>query len=496
MIRLDAVRAKLRDYQVAKLDDLIRWGRGLNYLDMGMGKTVITLVATEEQEALPCLVTCTKFALYVWVDEIEKWLGKKSIVYSGNKKKRDKAWKEYMTGDYQYLIANYAMIEEISVRCAEISYQWGCIIADEIHTGGLFNHKNDISVVFQRFTRDIPVKYLLTGTPMRQGCVDFYNPLHIIDRNRFRAYWPYVGKYCITIKDAFGTCIERRPKNVKEFREMLSEYMVRLTKKDTPGKQRQAIPLEMNEEQARVYMELTHNWYAELFPFVEQEIPTELDELLEWEEHWMTAQRENPDMIVVPNIITLRTRQRQLLAVPQVLGLKDRGAAIDAMIDMSESIMHDGGNIAVFTPYRQGLPFIWRALKEAYPNCHIYEIKGGMSAEEFRDAWKGFQEDKYKQKVLLCVIKSGASFTATAASTGFFLGYELDFNLDEQAEDRLNRIGQTEFVNIYYFTHKGTVDYDMCNILNDKKQASNWILGTDEELAQMMEKLRNPQMTT
>ena len=88
--------------------------------------------------------------------------------------------------------------------------------------------------------------------------------------------------------------------------------------------------------------------------------------------------------------------------------------------------------------------------------------------------------------MLISVIKSGASFHATEAADCFFLGYEWDFNLNCQSEDRLCRIGQKNYVTCNYFVHKGTVDEEVKMKLNDKNMSSNWIVGTEEQYRLML----------
>ena len=65
-----------------------------------------------------------------------------------------------------------------------------------------------------------------------------------------------------------------------------------------------------------------------------------------------------------------------------------------------------------------------------------------------------------------------------------------DFNLNSQAEDRLCRLGQTNFVNCRYLLHKGTVDENVKERLNDKNNASNWIVGTEQQYQMMLKAVR------
>jgi SNF2 family DNA or RNA helicase len=114
--------------------------------------------------------------------------------------------------------------------------------------------------------KEIPNRFVLTGTPFRQGCVDLYGPLSLIDPVEFDSYWKYVNKYCIITKTPFGKEIERNPANIPAFRKMLSKYMVRRLKEDVlqelPGKLRQPMFVEMNSEQQKVYDELTEELMA------------------------------------------------------------------------------------------------------------------------------------------------------------------------------------------------------------------------------------------
>jgi SWI/SNF-related matrix-associated actin-dependent regulator 1 of chromatin subfamily A len=451
-------------------------GVALEYDDMGLGKTLTTLSAIFELDAFPCIIVCPKFALMVWQEQIRQWFNEEAVIYSGKPKDREAQWKEFITKGIKFLITNYALLPELAIRSGidvkkartaintPGTQKWGGIVWDEAHMGGLFNHKSQTYKISLKLAKQIPTRYVLTGTPYRQGCVDLFGPLSLLDPQKFDSYWKYVNQFCTVIKTPFGKEIERNPANVQGFRQMLSKYMIRRLKEgvltELPGKLRQPLYVEMNAEQKKLYDDLTANLIAE--------IP------------------DSDDIIITPNQMTLIVRQRQILACPQELGLKERGGAIDAIIEHSHLRLDDNKPIVVFTPFRKALPYLEQAFKEEYPECRIYTIRGQLTSEEFGKAWMGFQNDKYKQRILLCVIKSGASFQATAADTAYFLGYEYDFNLNEQAEDRLNRMGQQNFVNIYYLMHKGTIDEDVAKRLNEKKSSSNWVVGSEEQYLKML----------
>lgn len=440
------------------------------------------MAAVSELDGYPCIIVCPKFSLMVWKSEIAKWLEMDSLIYSGKPKDREKQWQEFITGGYKFLITNYEMVPEIAERSGVMItrgkptkyfnkqvFTWRAFIADEIHMGGIFNHKTQKYKAIKKFTKDIPIRYLLTGTPMRQGCVDLFGPLSIIDPSRFDSYWKFVNKYCTIIEDMFGKSIERNPSNIQEFRAMLQGYMVRRVKEEVlaelPGKQRQLLPVEMNSVQKKIYDELTEHLLAE--------IP------------------DTGEFLITPGQLTLLTRQRQILACPKMLGINNNGEALDAIVAHSHTSLDDDKPIVIFTPFRQAVPFIEEEMCKEYPELRVYKITGGLTAEEFGNQWMSFQNDKYKKRLLICVIKSGASFQATAAASAYFLGYEWDFTLNEQAEDRLNRMGQQNFVNIHYAVYAGTADDRVIHALNLKKTSSNLIVGTMQQYVQAMKIVRN-----
>lgn len=276
---LQDVYRQLRSYQQEGVN--IMYGRkyNLNYDDMGLGKTLTTLwTAIYKAEDLftddnveradypeHILIVCPKKALYVWQDEIQKWFGLDSLIYAGTKKQRDKMRIPDETSGcsqiefFPFIITTYGMLEELRA-----ALPWRGIIADEIHEAGLLNHKTKTYANFSKYIGKISWFFLLTGTPIRQGVIDCYAPLHLVDPNVFKNYWQFVNSYCIVTETTFGKQIERNPKDIKGFRKILNRYMIRRLKsevlKDLPGKQRQSISLEMTKKQAKAHQDILNEF--------------------------------------------------------------------------------------------------------------------------------------------------------------------------------------------------------------------------------------------
>lgn len=481
---------QLRSYQKEAVEFMRPRRRILLFDDMGLGKTLTTLYKEEEThpDDIPYnhLIVCGKKSLYVWQRQIAKWLNKPAFIYHHNSKaKRLKLWQQFLKKPRtSYFITTYGLLQEVIDLAAkdkgsarfEASFAiygtvWDSFVADEIHENGLLNHKTQTFGRIEKYARNIPLVVLITGTPIRRGVIDLYAPLHIMNKKEFPSYWQFVGKHCITLQGPYGKEIERLPRDVTEFRQILGNYMIRRTKAelrnrpdlgDLPDKERQIIEVEMNTEQQRIYDTLVNQMFS----------------------------IEGDNVIIAPNQMTLLIRLKQLLVCPRILGIDNDGAALETIVEMGKSLIDNYQPFVIFTPFSQALPYIKAAVTKAMPKTHIYTIQGGLTAKEFAAQWMGFQDNPSKNKVLLCVIKSSSSFDAYEASYGFFLGYEEDFNFNEQSEDRLCRQGQKSFVNIYYMLHRGTVDEAVKARLNAKKEASNWIIGSEDTYKTLLQKYK------
>lgn len=461
---------KLRPYQEEALRIMADNKHPLEFDDMGLGKSVITLKHLERNTEPwdKVLIICPVNALYVWKQEIEKWTNCKSVLYHGTPKQRSDILGHFVSSknDATYMLTTSGLFTEL------FDLEWRHIIGDEIHRWGLLNHKTKAFKNIQRFQKQVDQVILLTGTPIRQGCIDLYAPLHLANPTYHSSYWQYVNRWCDVTQTSFGKRIERRPKDLQAFRNMWGNHIVRRLAEevhtDLPGKQRNVIPIQMTTKQAKAHKEV-------------------MEEL-------MHLDKDSDSLVVAQNKMVAQLKARQLLVTPRLLGIDEDGAGLDYLRAVVPDYIIADKPVVIFTPFRDAIPIIADVLCDACDNAkepvRVYNLHGQMTPAQFGDSWMGFQntEESGKKKVLICTIKSGAAFHATEASKCFFLGAEFDFNHNEQCENRLYRIGQTHFVNCDYLLYEGdTVDQDVRERLNDKKRAAMWSIGSEMQYAKLLE---------
>lgn len=426
---------------------------------MRLGKTLETLAALYNIGHHDTLVVCPKIATGVWQFEAKQWFDWSGLCITGKYKPAERrAMRENWTEDL--LIINPAMLKET----LEWKSKWSTIVVDETHLCGLLNHKSKtLSIIKKAQSENL---FLLTGTPIRKGPDDLWPMLHLLDPRKFPAYWPFVNKYCHVIKTPFGKEILNRPKNPTEFNKMLKHYMIRHKKsevlKDLPDKVRRVLPIDMNKQQARMYNELFEDMMTEV----------------------------GDDILMVPSVLTKNLRLRQLLVCPRILGVDDDGAALTALVkDLIPQEFDDGRAVVVGTPFRTAIPYIIDAIRRELPDTYVETIHGEIK-ETAQQVAQRFQNYADHRKVLVYTLKTGASWTAHTASTGFALGYEWSTTDMVQAEDRIHRMGQKLDVIWNYLLHPDTIDELIMETLNVKSSAEHWIL-RPQEMYKKLEQLKN-----
>lgn len=461
------VLAQLRPYQLAGVDLMKDHSRWLVCDDMGLGKTVTCLTSffsKTDWKYNRALILCGSNAAGVWEEELHKWFGMEATIYHGTPAQRHKIWEQFENNrDHKFLITTYAMLKEIPKG-------WDAVFADEYHMYGLMNYKTQTAKLFEKQMVYFNQVFLITGTPVRQGVIDLFFPLHLLDCVKFKNYWSFVNTYCVTTQTPFGKQIERNPRDINGFRTMLHQHMLRRLKtdvlKDLPGKQRNVVPVEMTAKQLSAYESL--------------------------KETMLYEGSADESLVMAQNQMVADLKLRQLLVCPRLLGIDDDGAGFAYLTEVVPDLLRAGRPVTIFTPFREAITLLEDLIQGWKGGTKVYKLMGGMTPAAFSGQWQAFQSPQNKNKVLLCVIKSSSSFHATEAADGFFLGYEWDFNLNVQAEDRMCRIGQQNFVNCNYILHKGyTVDEAVKNRLNEKQLAADWIIGSDQMVRELWRKVRN-----
>ncbi|MCA1799948.1 MAG: DEAD/DEAH box helicase [Actinobacteria bacterium] len=451
-------RAPLYPFQVEGIDFLVKKRRAILADDMGLGKTRMLLEAVEKAGKFPCLIVVgLKTGFGVWQNEIKRWTGRDSLVYHGTPDTRKVLWEEWKPSETPYIITNNFILKEL----AEL-INWPALILDEYHLMGLRNRQTQTFKLVKKMRTGL--LYFSSGSPIAQGPQDLWAPLNILDKKEFSSYWHFINRHCIKQMTYAGyEKIMRYPRNPKVFRDLVAPYMIRRLKKNVykqmPSKIRRAIPIDFKinnhgerSAQYTLYRDISRKMMAEL---------------------------GNGEIVVTPAVISQIMMLRKLLVSPRLVGEDAIGAGMEALNGWVMNEFDSDNNVVVFTPFRDGVKLIAQHFKHKASSVHT--VMGQMKPEEVTATIDAFQNGKKPRRLLVGTIKSAVSYTAHAASVVFFLGQEWSHNDNEQAEDRVHRIGQMDSVRVYYIQHMDTIEERIIETLMEKRDATSIILKQDHK---------------
>jgi SNF2 family DNA or RNA helicase len=432
------------EHQIVGVRSLVKMTNFILADEMGLGKSLqaLTVAAVDFERGLAerILVVCPSFLKWNWADEIDLMTNYTYTVLNGPPKKR----REQLTAfDSDILIVNYEQLTNEADYATIQEIGFDIMIVDEAHyikERKSQRHKAVIKCERKRI-------FLLTGSPMLNRPNELWAPLHAVDPRRFRSYWPFVNRYCV-----FGGFNSKQivgAKNKAELRSTLAEYMVRRLKKDVldlPDKQMILIPVDMHPEQKKIYEQMEND--------LQITIPG------------------NPNPMQAENILTRYLRLKQIAGTPAAIGLADNSFKLDRAVQMCDEFTRDDDEptpVVVWTQFRGVMEAMRQRLVVA--DIPVWTLHGDTPQPQRMKVIKEWEESDPKG-VIIIMLQMGLGLNLTASDKAIFLDRLYVPKLNEQAEDRIHRIGAslTKPVQIFNLFGRGTVEEKIEKILKMKRK--------------------------
>lgn len=437
----------LRNYQRVGANFLLRAGSAILADDMGTGKTLQAITATEASQAQRVLVICPNTIKRNWANELKMWAGKDSVIISGAKKAREAQLNGYKEG---YLIINYE-----GVRIHKDFLQgihWDVLILDEAHK--IKNRKAQQTVAIQKIKAERV--FLLTGTPMLNRAWELWSLLHRLAPKQFRSFWNFSKRFCNVVSNGYGMSIEPGTSaQEKQLKNLLEAFMIRRTKAEIlpelPEKVLHRHTVVLTPAQKRIYKQMADDMLAKL---------------------------KTGEVVGAPVVIAQITRLRQIAISPKLIGEEDgESSKIDALLELvEENIGHR--KIVVFSQFRGAIDLVQEELHQK--GINTVRVTGSESQEERAENTVKFQTDENTRVMLATIEAGGLGLTWTAADLCIFLDRHWTPGINTQAEDRLHRLGQKKSVDIINLVAEGTVEEYIENLLAKKQMSFEAVINGKE----------------
>jgi len=420
--------------------------------DMGLGKSIQSIIAALESGAENILVVCPSSAKINWEREINVFCKDTTII---DGKKWNKA--KFTIINYDILKNFHTLIETrrqlteeemLLVKRDLVNAKFDLAIIDEAHY-----LKNNDSIrgkimVELCVKHGIDKTWLLTGTPVANRPMDFFNLLKIIKSPIADNWKHYAVRYCDG-KKFFRTLksgqkrqiwITDGASNLEELASKTKNVILRRLKTevlDMPDKVITPMHQQLSTPAWRQYEALWEEYLEK--------------RLLEGKKNG-SLQKDLVELILL----------RQFIAAE----------AIPYTIEMVENAIEMGRKVIIFTSFTEELEILGHHFGKI-----AVKHNGPMSTSQKQKSVDQFQNNP-KIKVFIGNIKSaGVAITLTEATVVVFNSFDWVTGNNEQAEDRAFRIGQKNDVNVYYQLFDDTISTRMWQTLKEKKDIIDTILG-------------------
>lgn len=450
------VNGELREFQKAGIDYLLRSKRSFLADDMGLGKTLQSLATVEIASAFPSIIVCPAVVKLNWISEISKWFPDRSVLRIDGRN----ASTDLLGSNHDFYILNWDILEAWEDRLFELKAH--SVIFDESHYAK--NHKAKRSKSAKIVAKDPEYIFCLSGTPILNRNHELVSQLQILGRlDIFGGYWPFVKRYCGARKIQFPG---RKPfwemnesLHTEELNRILrSNCYIRRTKndvlKDLPPKQRTFIEIEPRHmTNYRRASSNFLNWIMEKEAENEQWLASIEDMDPDAQLEAIEERRDEVEQKVERNELLMKLVELRGIATD---------AKMEQCIEWIEDFMESGEKLVVFVWHRRAAENISRIF-----SCNA--ITGETSHDDRFEYARDFQENP-DTKMIVCNIKAGGvGINLFAAQNALFVEQDWTPGNNDQAEDRLHRIGQEGSVNCWYIIGLDTIDVHVRNLVEQKR---------------------------
>lgn len=365
----------------------------------------------------------------------------------------DRDFDEFRNSDNQVLISSYSIIRNDIDDFLKIV--WDAVVLDESHHIKNLRAKQTQAVLRLFGKRRI----ILNGTPIMNSVADLYPQLNFLLPQLFNSEKKF--------KDEFEKPIQKTGSetHTQMLKKLTNPFILRRTKElaapDLPPKTESVMWCEMNDEQMSAYNELKDQ--------VRQNIMTGIH----------NKGLNNTKLDVLQGI----TKLRQMCSSPKLI--KDFGdyskigsVKIDMLVESLTTNLKNN-KVIVFSQFLETMNLLSSAF-EANQISYL-SFSGKTAASKRIELVTEFQDENSDIQVFLLSLMAGNSgINLTQANYVFLVEPWWNKAVQQQAIDRVHRIGQNQHVFAYNMICKDTIEEKIIELQNRKQFISDEVIGNDD----------------
>ncbi|WP_227762719.1 DEAD/DEAH box helicase [Zhaonella formicivorans] len=432
--------------------------------DMGLGKT-IQLIAyllgckEEGQDANPFLLICPTSVIGNWQMELKRFApGLKVYLHYGPQRVKGEDFAPAVLGK-DLVITSYTLAHHDREELT--SLDWGCICLDEAQNIKNAYTKQAVAIRSLRGNHRIA----LTGTPMENRLTELWSIMDFLNPGYLGSLTAFTRKFVNVIEKS------KDAQAVSRVKRLVQPFLLRRVKTDP------AIELDLPEkEEFKEYVTLT----AEQASLYENIIADMFERLTHAE-----------GMEKRGIILAALTKLKQVCDHPNLILKENRGALgrgrsakVARLVEMVEELRAEGDRCLIFTQFAEMghllQEILQKELKEPVQFLHGGTPKGKRDAMIARFQDRTLSGEEACAVFILSLKAGGTGLNLTAANHVFHFDRWWNPAVENQATDRVYRIGQNRHVLVHKFITLGTLEERIDELIEQKQGLNELIVGVGE----------------
>lgn len=450
------IKADLRKYQVEGVNWLEKLRKmylnGILADDMGLGKTLQTICmitqCKKEDTSSNFLIVCPTSLLYNWQAEFAKFNPKlKVLIIDGIPSVRKKILSNI--DRYDVVVTTYTLLQKDIDTYTDRIFSY--VILDEaqhIKNRGTRNAKS-VKLVQAHH------RLILTGTPVENSLEELWSLFDFLMPGLLSSFERFVEKYVRNVSAQTGY--------LETLRKKITPFVLRRMKEDVledlPPISEIIYYCQLSDVQKELYKSYAASAREELSKLVEQ---------------------EGFDKAHIHVLATL-TRLKQICCHPAIVAKENveesDSAKYELFLELLDGLIEGKHKTVVFSQYTKMLTI----LKDGLIRKGIkFSYLDGTSKNRLSIV-NEFNQDDSISIFLVSLKAGGAGLNITGADT--VIHYDMWWNpaVENQATDRVHRIGQKRAVSSYKLITLGTIEEKIMNMQNSKKGLVKKVVSCDDE---------------
>ena len=158
---------------------------------------------------------------------------------------------------------------------------------------------------------------------------------------------------------------------------------------------------------------------------------------------------------------------------------------MELLLNLCDQLRENGHRALIFSQFTRHLALVREGLDQR--DCTYAYLDGGTSSKMRQKQVETFQRGSL-DFFLISLKAGGVGITLTAADFVIHLDPWWNPAVEDQATDRVYRIGQTKPVTVYRLVSRGTVEEKILNLHRRKRELADSLLSVQTELGGLDQK--------